>query len=149
MHSKIRSFAGTHAFLSNFYLCEVMYDGVIYPSAEHAFQAAKTLSSREREQIRQASTPGRAKRLGRQVNLRSDWERIKINVMERIVRNKFKNEHLAQMLMRTGFATLIEGNNWHDQFWGNCICGRKACSEPGVNWLGKILMKVRHELFTQ
>jgi predicted NAD-dependent protein-ADP-ribosyltransferase YbiA (DUF1768 family) len=60
------------------------------------------------------------------------------------VREKFKQEDLKQMLLDTGDQELIEGNFWHDNFFGVCSCG--ACLGKGQNNLGKILMKIREEV---
>lgn len=142
MNDTIDRFDGTeYEFLSNFYPSEVFYKGMFYPTVEHAFQAAKTLDPREREKIRAASTPGRAKYLGRTTDLRDDWEDIKFEVMEYLVRQKFTPppRHLWARLLATGDAELIEGNTWGDTIWG-------VVDGVGENHLGKILMKVRAEL---
>lgn len=137
----INSFRGEHGFLSNFYPAKVVYEGMEYPTSEHAFQAAKSPVTGVRMIIARASSPGDAKQLGRKIALRSDWENIKLQVMEDIVRAKFsQNADLRIMLVQgTGDAELIEGNTWGDEFWG-------VCNGEGENHLGKILMEVRKEL---
>lgn len=135
----IDKFDDEYEFLSNFYLCMLVHDGHACKSSEHAFQAAKTLNENERRQIRFASSPGKAKRMGKEVTLRPDWEFIKINIMLDILRIKFAIPDLRDKLLATGDATLIEGNTWNDQFWGK-VGGR------GKNWLGKLLMQVRDEI---
>lgn len=70
--AKIDSFSGEYDFLSNFYSQEITYDGIKYPTNEHAFQAAKTLDLAKRQAIAKLATPGQAKRAGRKVLLRSD-----------------------------------------------------------------------------
>lgn len=146
----IISFSGEFRCLSNFWLCDVEYDRVLYSSVEHAFQAAKTLDPEEREDVRCASTPGRAKYLGRHsVTLRPGWDEMKVSIMEELVREKFERHPLlARRLLSTGDAELVEGNNWHDNFFGDCHCGRSGCGN-GKNVLGRILMKVRAELATR
>lgn len=131
----INSFSGKYCFLSSFYPTQIKYGG-IYPTAEHAFQAAKTLSMNERFKIAQLATPGQAKRAGRKVTLRADWEDIKLQVMEEILLVKFFNRELAEKLISTGGQMLVEGNNWGDTFWG-------VCDGKGQNHLGKLLMGVR------
>lgn len=136
----IDSFIGEYRFLSNFFPVEITLDVEVYPTLEHAFQAAKTLSSAERAKVRNAKTPGMAKRLGRQVTLRPDWETSKLSVMYDLVHQKFsKNPVLRADLLETGDRPLIEGNYWKDFFWG-------VCNGKGENHLGKILMRVRKEL---
>jgi ribA/ribD-fused uncharacterized protein len=135
--SEISEFSGRYHFLSNFHPVEVEFDGMTYPSVEHAYQAAKTLDTDEREIIRTANGPGMAKKLGKHAKLRSDWEGIRIIVMTELVYQKFsRNPELARKLIDTGSSTLIEGNWWGDRFWG-------VCRGQGDNHLGRILMAVR------
>lgn len=133
----ITSFSGDYRWLSNFWECSVEFEGVMYPSSEHAYQAAKTLNKRERLKIRDQSTPGKAKKAGQKIEIRSDWEDVKLNVMRTILLDKF-NRHpdLRAKLVATGNAGLIEGNHWNDTFWG-------VCRGKGTNHLGRILMKIR------
>jgi ribA/ribD-fused uncharacterized protein len=143
MASSIASFKGKYRFLSNFYDAPTWYEGVLYPTSEHAFQAAKTLDPEERERIRKLETPGKAKRAGRALKLRDDWEDVKLRVMYEVCLAKFLREPLRSKLLDTGDAELIEGNYWHDTFWGACVC--EDCPE-GRNELGKTLMVVRKDL---
>lgn len=141
----INCFDGDFAFLSNFFECPVAYEGLCFGSSEAAFQAAKCRDRFERASFHYLR-PGKAKRLGRKVKLRSDWEEVKINEMRKIVREKFtQNPKLQELLINTGNATLIEGNYWHDNFWGNCTC-EKCKNIPGQNNLGKILEEIREEI---
>lgn len=140
----VSSFSDEFAFLSNFFPAKVVYFGMEYPTSEHAFQAAKTLDQVERMAIAALISPGQAKQAGRRVTLRSDWENIKLEVMENIVRIKYRDRELAKMLIATGEEKLVEGNYWHDIFWGKCTCDIHAGT--GENHLGKILMKVRDDL---
>lgn len=144
----ISRFTGKADFLSNFHPWQADWDGVVYPTAEHAFQAAKTLDKMDQAAIYSAKSPVLAKRLGRRVQLRDDWDEFRLEAMEHIVRSKFSNlfgEREIYLLSTNGHE-LVEGNYWHDQFWGDCTCRRRFCKEPGENNLGKILMKVREEL---
>ena len=141
----IDKFDGKYEFLSNFYPSKVTYCGVIYPTVEHAFQAAKTLEFNERLEILNASSPGKAKRLGRKCALRKDWEEIKDDVMYKCIKSKFQNPELQKLLLETGEEHLVEGTVWHDNYWGNCSC-KKCENIQGRNQLGKTLMKVREEL---
>lgn len=132
----ITSFHGPHRFLSNFYPAPVMLDGTVYPTVEHAFQAAKTTDRAMRWHFLRAPTPGDAKKLGRQVTLRDDWEQIKLQVMMDLVWLKFQEPSLSARLVETAGRDLVEGNHWNDRFWG-------VCGGVGENWLGRILMTVR------
>lgn len=144
----ISSFSGEHRFLSNFYSSPVTApDRTVYPTVEHAFQAAKTLDTYQRAAIRQLATPGEAKRAGRTIALRSDWDQVKKRIMLELILVKFtKDPELKEALRATAGSPLREGNTWHDNYWGDCTCGRKACEEEGLNALGKILMSVRFVL---
>ena len=128
------------SFLSNFAPSPVFYDGLAYGTVEHAFQAAKTLDHDQRILIAGETTPGRAKRAGRKVTLRTDWEDIKYGVMRTLVSLKFTaNPDLAVKLLATGNRHLEEGNEWRDIVWGKC-------DGIGRNWLGLILMEIRGEI---
>ncbi len=141
----IVEFDGENEFLSNFYPSPILHEGIVYPTNEHFFQAMKTLDSAERKAIANAETPGMAKRMGRTVKLRSDWEQIKVDVMRTGLMLKFSDTKLAQKLIDTGDEELVEGNWWHDNTWGNCHCPK--CSRlGGRNLLGMLLMEVRKEL---
>ena len=86
--------------------------------------------------------PAMSKKAGRRVQLRADWEDVKLSIMEDIVRAKFtQNEDLKQLLLATGDLVLEEGNTWHDTFWGVDVK-----TQEGENHLGRILMRVRQEL---
>ena len=138
----IDCFDGKWAFLSNFYWNEIEHEGIIYPTNEHFFQAMKTLDNDERRQIANCLTPGQAKRMGRRVALRSDWESVKEDVMLLGLCLKFADEQLADWLLETGDEELVEGTTWHDNEWGNCSCS-KCINIEGKNKLGKLLMRVR------
>ena len=150
----ITSFAdGTpYAFLSNFALIPVTVystlEGreVTYKTAEHAFQAAKTLIPGMRRWVAAASTPGKAKGRGQRVPLRPGWdEGLSVKAMRTVLAAKFTpGSHAAELLLRTGDRPLIEGNTWCDNDWGDCTC--RDCPQPGKNMLGKLLMELRGRL---
>jgi ribA/ribD-fused uncharacterized protein len=138
MIKPITSFTGKYRFLSNFYPSRIM---TVFPTVEHAYQAAKCVDMDEFNDIMMAETPGKAKKLGAKVNLREDWEEVKLDVMFGLVRAKFIHySELQDMLLETGKAELIEGNRWGDTYWGQCPLG------SGFNHLGRILMEVREEI---
>ena len=135
----IDRFDGPYRFLSNF---ARLPDG---STLEHYYQAEKTLSTRGALWVMTAATPAEAKKRGRQVPIRTDWEEVKNSVMLRLLRTKFAAEPTRSMLLATGDAQLVEGNTWHDQYWGSCTCPMHA-RVAGENWLGKLLMQVREEM---
>lgn len=136
----LRRMSGEHAFLNSFHPASVAFEGALYLSVENAFQAAKTLDLAAREPF-QTTSPATAKRLGTRVALRPDWEAVKLDVMTELVAAKFSDPELRARLLATAPRALIEGNWWHDNFWGACHCAR--CGARGANHLGRILMAVR------
>lgn len=136
--NEITSFKGQHSFLSNFHPASIEFEGIVYPTSEHAFQAAKTLDQGERKRIAGLATPGKAKFAGKRVQLRDNWNNIRTQIMEQILRIKFSDPTLRKLLLDTGDANLIEGNTWNDTFWG-------VCRGKGQNNLGLILQKLRAE----
>lgn len=141
----IDKFEDEYAFLSNFYPSSVQEKGIRYPTIEHYFQAQKTLVPFERHAIAATATPGQAKQEGRRITLRGDWEQVKEQVMLDGLRLKFAIPYLAEKLLATGDAELVEGNWWHDNTWGSCYCAKCQHLE-GQNKLGKLLMLVRKEI---
>lgn len=133
---EITSFRGKYAFLSNFYECDVPFNGTIYRSAESAFQAQKCPEYAKEFQLLSAKE---AKAISRKIKLRSDWDQVRTSIMYQIIYSKFYyNEELRQKLLDTGDRNLIEGNTWGDTYWG-------VCNGIGENYLGRILMLVRDE----
>lgn len=143
---RIDSFSGEYDFLSNFYYATIHDDdGLAYITNEHYYQAQKTLQPTERTLVRVAGTPGRAKRVGREVTLRLYWDTIKINVMRRALTLKFtQHDDLREKLLATGDAWLVEKNNWGDDFWG-IVTDEEGVSQ-GLNWLGILLTVLREQL---
>lgn len=146
----ISGFTGEWSFLSNFYLSPFTAQGMGWQTVEHYYQAMKTVDHQMRNRIREERTPGAAKRLGRRVELRPDWEQIKLAVMRRALELKFptpygtelflpEGEHLSIRLMRTAPHLLVEFNTWNDRYWG-------VTDQGGQNWLGYLLMARRAEL---
>lgn len=137
---KITSFRSEYRFLSNFTPVNILFEGEIYPSVKHAYQAAKTILPSQREKIRLDANPVNAKRSGKKVTLRFDWtDSLKLGLMKDFCTQKFNTPKYKALLLSTGDKELIEGNEWGDFFWGECR-GR------GHNHLGKILMEIRKSL---
>jgi ribA/ribD-fused uncharacterized protein len=135
----ICGFFGEYRFLSNFYNCKVIYDELIFNSAENAYQAAKSTDFSTRQKFLTISSK-EAKNLGKVIVIREDWDSVKLTIMTKIVTDKFfRNSNLAQLLLDTGEKYLEERNYWGDTFWG-------VCKGKGQNNLGKILMSIRSQL---
>lgn len=135
----IDKFDGEYAFLSNYSASPFRINYVLFPTMEHYFQANKADNQNDYLHIAYAPTPGEAKRLGRKIQLRPDWEKIKDKVMLTGLRKKFADPELRSLLLSTGDEELIEGNYWGDTYWG-------VCNGVGQNKLGKLLMQVREEI---
>lgn len=150
--SAITRFDGEYRFLSNFYPSPIVLpveeaplgeDAFVWPTVEHAYQAFKAAVVNDMAiffAIGIADTPGQAKRLARRLDLPQAWHDRKVDVMELLLRAKFEqNADLADKLLATGDAELIEGNTWGDRFWGRC-------RGEGENHLGRLLMEQRNRL---
>ena len=125
--------------LSNFFSCKLEFNGLTFDNSEAAFQAAKCLNPIERTKF-VGLAAGKSKRLGKKVELKPDWNHIRIDVMREVLIAKFtQNPDLREKLIATGNSELVEHNNWGDIFWG-------VCRGVGENNLGKLLMEVRKEI---
>lgn len=142
----VEEFRGEYQFLSNFYPSLVTRDGVTYPTVEHFFQASKAADIETHFYIVGLDTPGKAKSVGRSIELRDDWELVKYQTMHIGVTLKFfQNRHLADDLLQTGDMLLLEGNTWGDDIWG-VVWDYDAEEWVGRNHLGQMLMDVRNQL---
>jgi len=140
----INSFEGDYRWLSNFWPIEVYLDDIKYSSVEHAYQAAKSRDVEIRENIRILKTSGEAKRAGKKISIREDWDEVRDMIMLNLLRQKFSKIPLKTQLLATKDEVLIEGNWWHDNYWGMCYC-MKCKGIPFQNKLGILLMQVRQE----
>lgn len=138
----IDEFDGEYAFLSNFHPVKIRYGLITYPTVEHAYQASKTNDPEIKKMIAKLPKPGQAKRAAKTVPIIYGWRNTRVDVMSRLVRQKFQDPELRQLLLNTEDAYLIEGNTWGDTFWG-------VCDGKGSNVLGNILMNVRAEINDQ
>lgn len=136
--NEIKGFQGSHRFLSNFYPCRLEFGGLTYTSSEAAYQAQKTLDEKLREEFTTLNAR-EARKKGRQIKIREDWDYENLNVMYRILRIKFTDASLRKMLLDTEGSYLEETNYWHDTFWG-------VYNGEGWNHLGRLLMIVRDEI---
>lgn len=136
----ILQFQGENRWLSNFWPCTVDLDGMIFSSTEAAYVAAKTKCMDTRRKIQALEKPGDAKKLGRSLHLREDWDDVKLDVMRGLLRQKFAHgTALGNKLIATGDCLIVEGNTWGDTFWG-------VCRGRGENHLGRLIMEIRREL---
>jgi N-glycosidase YbiA len=138
----VKGFFGEYRWMSNFHKCAIWYEGLGFPSTENAYVYAK-IDPSQRKNWWELSTflmscePHEAKKIGRTIPLRDDWEEVKYDVMSSVVFDKFyRHVDLRHELLATGDKYLEETNHWGDKFWG-------VCDGKGKNSLGKILMGVR------
>lgn len=151
----VHTFEGRYAFLSNFHPSPVYImvgaRWVKCATVEHAYQASKTLHPDTRFTVATADTPGAAKQLGRIIKRVGYWDDVKTIIMLELLRQKFSRSPLRARLKNTHDMHLIEGNHWHDNFWGVCECDfcrdahTETRTEP-LNMLGKLLMRVRKDV---
>jgi len=146
----IDRFTDDYKFLSNFYVGEpIIYKTQLFASAEHLYMSLKTDDPQEAAWVASAPTPGEAKRRGQEVTLKSGWDTTgkRVLAMRVTVGQKFlQDRQLQKKLLATGDTPLVEGNHWHDNFWGKCTCGGPDCEGRGMNILGLILEELRADL---
>lgn len=131
---------------SNFYLPKwhkgIVFEGINYPTVEHFYVAMKSLDENVRLKVSNISKPGKAKIYGRRINLRPDWNEIKLKVMKYGLMIKFNDSYLMNLLNETNSWEIVEFNYWHDNYWGKCICNR-CINKVKLNNLGVLLMDLR------
>lgn len=142
--NEINEFRGEYRWLSNFWSCDIVLDGIHYPSTEHAYQASKTHNINDKIHISNLKKFGEARRYGQTVKIYPEFDHDKIQIMKEVLTQKFAVPELRKKLKDTGDKILIEGNTWHDNFWGTCFC--EKCGNKGKNILGKLLMEIRKEI---
>jgi len=138
----VKGFFGDFFFLSNFFECIVPHKGLMFPSSEHAFMYSKLKDGADDDKHQYnyilTLTPSQVKKWGRQIDLRPDWNNVRIEIMYAIVESKFRhNKELHdKLILIDGY--IEETNTWGDKFWG-------VCNGVGRNHLGNILMKLRNK----
>lgn len=135
-------FRGKYGWLSNMYECEIVVGGDRYWSVEAAFQSCKCKNAADRKLFIENRNPVECKKLGRKVEMRDDWEKVKVNVMCWLLYAKFSNAELKHKLLSIDDELLVEENDWGDRYWG-------VCNGNGLNMLGKCLKKVKHRLMKE
>jgi len=129
---------------SNFERLEspIVYQGIEFWTVENFFQAMKTEKSDIETRKRIAAvSPADAKRMGKNVKLRSDWHQIKIKVMRYALEIKFAHGTKWHNELKKHPEQIVELNNWHDNIWGSCVCDR--CGNKGRNLLGQLIEEMR------
>lgn len=132
--------------LDNFSSFKVKYNGYVYSTAEEAYQAAKFYQCAPKivDAIRNSFSAHEAQKIAREnTNLqRTDWEKIKLCVMEEILRAKVQqNPYVLKKLLETKNHTIVEDSP-KDNYWGWGPC------RNGENMLGRLWMKIRDEIIS-
>lgn len=138
---EILSFQGEYRWLSNFAPCEIVLDGVKYKSIEHAYMSAKSDAESWKLFCQFTEKAGEVKKASKTIELKPDWDNIKVGVMRECVSQKFQQEPYKSRLIATEDAKIQEGNTWGDKFWGVCLKTGK-----GRNILGQLIMEQREKL---
>lgn len=146
----IRYFQDEYHWLSNFGYGSVPYGQLVFLTNENFYQAMKTTDQALREQMAPI-LPAQAKRVGQELELRPDWASVKDQVMMFGLSRKFQDGELRRKLLSTQGRFLIEGNNWHDTYWGVCDgkCKKPHSAAEGKNMLGYLLMRERDGIWPE
>ena len=121
----------------------VRVEGIVYKTPEHLYQSRKTLNIKERNVVAGAGSPGIAKQIGKHVQLRGNWNEIKLDVMRRVQEIRFDQPYWEkQLLESTDLVSIVEYNWWHDNYWGACLCDHCRSLEK-LNHLGKIIQEIK------
>ena len=154
----ISDFKGQYAWLSNFAPCKFTHKNIEYDSTEAFYQAMKFgpddmlkikvdnkfIDVNAHEYISKLPA-GKAKRMGKKAKLPWNWDTLRVDIMELALNYKYDQPYYVSLLRRTDDALLIEGNYWHDNFWGDCSCPK--CEHiKGANMLGQLTMRKRDAL---
>lgn len=130
---------------SNLYPRPIEFEGRVYPTSEHAYQAGKASKPVVREWILSAPTPSLAAMAAHGLyvwDVVPNWAQIKFDRMRAVLRAKFEQHaDLKDLLLSTGDARLVEAgtvNNAVNRLWGE-VDGK------GENTLGIMLMELRSE----
>ncbi|MGB3460769.1 MAG: NADAR family protein [Rhodanobacter lindaniclasticus] len=134
---------------SNLYRSPVELDGVVYPTAEHAYQAGKARKSAVREWLMSAPSPALLAMAAHGLyywDITPGWSTNKFDRMRRVLAAKFsQHEDLKELLLSTGNSRLVESatiDNEVNRLWGEV-------NGVGRNMLGNLLMEVREQLKAQ
>jgi len=134
---------------SNLFRREIEFEGVIYPTAEHAYQAGKARRPEVKDWLMAAPSPALLAMAAHGLyhwDIAPGWSKTKFDRMRAILWEKFtQHQDLNELLLSTGEKRLVEmprTDNPTNRLWGE-VNGR------GKNMLGNLLMEVREELQTQ
>ena len=130
---------GGHPYLANDYPAAITLEEGEFPTIAHAYWALAATDMEVRHRIASASTGHEAQQITQGVSRRPDWNIVRLAIMLRLVREKFRQHpDLASQLIATGDGRLINGVDFSN-YWGDY-------RGNGRNWPGRTLEMVRAEL---
>ncbi|MBF3851417.1 NADAR family protein [Burkholderia pseudomallei] len=131
---------------SNLYKRPIAFEGVEYPTSEHAYQAGKPRKDSVRAWLMAAPSPSLLAMAAHGLyvwDVHPDWSKTKFDRMKRVLQAKFtQHPDLQEILLSTGEARLVEAatvDNAVNRLWGEV-------KGTGKNMLGMLLMEVRSEI---
>ena len=148
-------FFSAGCYLSNFYKCQIVYQGEVFKSVEHGYQGLKAKICHAPgiyTRIKDVDSPSLAKSYAQDIFVTDEWERVKISIMKDLLFCKFRQNHdLYFKLLNTRPRALLECTL--DDFWGTgCRLGSFTAVDgtwTGQNMLGKLLVEVRDQLISE
>jgi ribA/ribD-fused uncharacterized protein len=131
---------------SNLYRREIEFEGELYPTSEHAYQAGKARKAEVKKWLMEAPSPSLLAMAAHGLyywDVAPGWSTNKFDRMRAVLRAKFtQHADLRELLLSTGEALLIETatvDNEVNRLWGEV-------NGVGRNMLGVMLMELRAEL---
>lgn len=138
----ITEFRKEYNWLSNFANVKIILDDIVYQSVEHAYMSEKSDDVEWKlfcSNINNSASVVKAE--SKKIIIKHNWDKIKLDVMEKCLIQKYNTEPYKTKLLETKNIYIQEGNNWNDKFWGVCLKTNK-----GKNHLGKLIMYIRYNL---
>ena len=134
---------------SNLYKREIDFEGEVFATSEHAYQAGKARKPAVRKWLMEAPSPSLLAMAAHGLyywDVAPGWSKTKFDRMRAVLRAKFtQHEDLKEMLLGTGDARLVECatvDNPVNRLWGEV-------NGFGKNTLGIMLMELRSELLRE
>lgn len=131
---------------SNLYRRSVEFEGEIFATSEHAYQAGKARKPEVRRWLMEAPSPALLAMAAHGLyywDVTPGWSTTKFDRMRQVLRAKFtQHADLRELLLATGDARLVEKaavDNAVNRLWGEV-------DGVGSNMLGVLLMEIREEL---
>lgn len=131
---------------SNLFRRSVEFEGEVFATSEHAYQAGKARKPEVRNWVLSAPSPALVAMAAHGLyywNIAPGWSRTKFDRMRAVLRAKFtQHDDLRKLLLATGNTRLVESatvDNEVNRLWGEV-------NGEGRNMLGTLLMELRGEL---